>query len=125
LHNKPITVYGTGKQTRCFTHVTDVVNALIKLSNEPKALGEVFNIGSQEEISIEQLAREVIKFTKSKSKIEFVPYETAYEEGFEDMQRRVPDTTKLNKLIGFKTTYGLTEIINDIVLYLKTKKNTP
>lgn len=121
LNNKSITVYGTGKQTRCFTHVKDVVNALIKLSSEPKALGEVFNIGSQEEISIEQLAKEIIKFTKSRSKIEYVPYETAYEEGFEDMQRRVPDITKIGKYISFKPTLSLAEIIKDIVGYLKNK----
>lgn len=121
LSNKPITIYGTGKQTRCFTHVIDVVNALIKLSNEKKALGEVFNIGSQEEISIEQLAKEILKFTKSRSKIEFVPYETAYEEGFEDMQRRVPDISKIGKYIGFKPTLSLAEIIKDIVGFLKSK----
>ncbi len=115
LKNKPITVYGTGKQSRCFTHVKDVVQALIKLVEEPKAVGEVFNIGSQEEVSIEQLAKEIIRITKSKSKIEYIPYEKAYEEGFEDMQRRIPDTSKINKLIGFKPTYTLSEIIKDIV----------
>jgi UDP-glucose 4-epimerase len=121
LDNHPITVYGTGKQTRCFAHVKDVVGALIKLSQEPKALGEVFNIGSQEEISIEQLAKEIIKFTKSRSKIKYVSYEAAYEEGFEDMQRRVPDIAKIHKLIGFKPTYNLAGIIKDIVVYLKSK----
>jgi len=121
LHNKPITVYGTGKQSRCFTHVRDVVSALFDLSEEPKAQGEVFNIGSQEEITIEDLAKAIIKFTKSRSKIEYVPYETAYEEGFEDMQRRVPDITKINKLTGFKPTYSLSGIIEDIVVYLKSK----
>lgn len=120
LNNQPLTVYGTGKQTRCFVHVKDVVGALIKLSQEPRALGEVFNIGSQEEISIEQLAREIIKFTKSRSKIKYLSYETAYEEGFEDMQRRVPDTGKIHKLIGFKPTYSLAQIIKDIVAYLKS-----
>lgn len=118
LKNEPITIYGTGKQSRCFLHVKNVVDALIKLINEPKAVGEVFNIGSQEEVTIEQLAKEVIKITKSSSKLEYIPYEKAYEEGFEDMQRRVPDTTKLNKLIGFKPTYTLSEIIKDIVKYL-------
>jgi UDP-glucose 4-epimerase len=121
LNNQPITVYGTGKQTRCFVHVKDVVDALIKLSRQPQALGEVFNIGSQEEISIEQLAKEIIKFTKSRSKIKHLSYETAYEEGFEDMQRRVPDITKIHKLIGFKPTYSLAGIIKDIVACLKSK----
>lgn len=120
LNNKTITVYGTGKQTRCFVHVKDVVVALVKLMEEPKAVGEVFNIGSQEEISIEQLAKEIIRITKSRSKIEYIPYEKAYEEGFEDMQRRVPDTKKINNLIGFKPTYTLPQIIEDIVEYLKT-----
>ncbi|MDD2688906.1 MAG: GDP-mannose 4,6-dehydratase [Candidatus Omnitrophica bacterium] len=119
LKNKAITVYGTGKQSRCFVHVKDVVKALIRLIDEPKAVGEVFNIGSQEEISIEKLAREIIKITKSSSKIKYIPYEKAYEEGFEDMQRRIPDISKINKLIGFKPTYTLAEIIKDIVSYVK------
>jgi len=123
LKNEPITVYGTGKQSRCFIHVNDVVKALMYLIKEPKAVGEVFNIGSQEEITIEQLAKEIIRITKSKSRINYTPYEKAYEEGFEDMQRRVPDTTKINKLIGFKPTFTLLEIIEDIVRYLKSIKS--
>ncbi len=123
VKNEPITVYGTGKQSRCFIHVKDVVNALILLIKEPKAVGEVFNIGSQEEITIEQLAKEIIRITKSKSKIDYISYEKAYEEGFEDMQRRVPDITKINKLIGFKPTFTLLEIIEDIVKYLKSAKS--
>ncbi len=123
VKNEPITVYGTGKQSRCFIHVKDVVNALILLIKEPKAVGEVFNIGSQEEITIEQLAKEIIRVTKSKSKIDYISYEKAYEEGFEDMQRRVPDITKINKLIGFKPTFTLLEIIEDIVKYLKSAKS--
>lgn len=122
LKDEPITVYGSGKQTRCFIHVKDVVKALIKLVEEPKAVGEVFNIGSQEEISIENLAKEIIKITKSKSKIKYIPYEKAYEEGFEDMQRRVPDISRINKLIGFKPTYTLQEIVKDIVKYQELAK---
>ncbi|TAN61914.1 NAD-dependent epimerase/dehydratase family protein, partial [bacterium] len=122
LKNEAITVYGSGKQSRCFIHVKDVVNALIKLVEEPRAVGEVFNIGSQEEISIEQLAKEIIRITKSKSKIKYIPYENAYEEGFEDMQRRIPDITKIKKLIGFSPTYILPEIIKDIVKYQKQIK---
>jgi UDP-glucose 4-epimerase len=121
LKNEPITVYGTGKQSRCFLHVKDAVKALVRLTEEPKAVGEVFNIGSQEEITIEQLAKEIIRITKSKSRIEYIPYEEAYEEGFEDMQRRIPDITKINQLIGFAPTYTLPEIIKDIVDYLKNK----
>lgn len=121
LKNQPITIFGTGKQTRCFIHVKDVIKALIKLIQEQRALGEVFNIGSKEEISIENLAREIIRATKSKSRIEYIPYEKAYEEGFEDMQRRVPDTEKIRKLIGFEPTYTLPQIIEDIIGYLKSR----
>lgn len=120
LKNVSLTVFGTGKQSRCFIHVKDVVGALIDLIKEPKAVGEVFNIGSQEEITIEELAKEIIKITQSNSRIDYIPYEKAYEEGFEDMQRRVPDITKINKLIGFKPTYDLSGIIEDIVRYLES-----
>ena len=119
LSNKPITVYGTGKQSRCFLHVTDAVRALIGLIEEPRAVGEVFNIGSQEEITIEQLAKDIIKSVESKSGIVYIPYEKAYEEGFEDMQRRVPDIAKINKLIGFRPTFTLSEIVKDIIAYIK------
>ncbi len=121
LKNEPITVYGTGDQSRCFVHVNDVVGALINLVKEPRAVGEVFNIGSHEEITIAQLANQIIKITKSKSMIKYIPYEKAYEEGFEDMQRRVPDTAKINKLIGFKPTHSLPEIIQDIIEYIRKK----
>lgn len=121
LKNEPITIYGSGKQSRCFIHVKDVINALSALIYTPKAIGEVFNIGSQDEITIEQLAKEIIKLAKSSSKIKYISYDKAYEEGFEDMQRRVPDTSKLNKLIGFQPTYSLPEIIKDIISYIKSK----
>jgi UDP-glucose 4-epimerase len=123
LKNEPLTIFGTGKQTRCFVHVKDVIKALIKLIQKEEAAGEVFNIGSQEEISIENLAKEIIKATKAKSKIEYIPYEKAYEEGFEDMQRRVPDTGKIRELIGFQPTYTLAQIIQDIIDYLKGKSS--
>lgn len=119
LKSSPITIYGTGKQTRCFLHVEDAVSGLVKLIEEPGAVGEVFNIGSQEEISIKGLAQKIIELTSSASKIEYIPYEKAYEEGFEDMQRRVPDTGKINKLIGFKPTYTLSQIIRDTVNFLQ------
>src|SRR3990167_4883540 len=125
LGSNPISVYGTGKQTRCFVHVKDAVDGMTRLMEHPQAVGNVFNIGSQEEVSIEQLAKEIIKITKSKSKIEYIPYEKAYEEGFEDMQRRVPDTAKINKLIGFKPTYDLSEIIKDIVRHIKKNAKAP
>ncbi len=121
LEGKDITVYGSGKQSRCFLHVKDVVDALIKLIDNPAACGQVFNIGSQEEITIEGLAKRVIEITASHSKIVFIPYEEAYEEGFEDMEKRVPDTTKIHNLIGFKPTVDLTGIIQDVVKYTKGK----
>jgi UDP-glucose 4-epimerase len=119
LKNENITVYGTGKQSRCFLHVKDVIKTLIKLMNNKDAVGQVFNIGSQEEISVENLAKRIIEITKSKSKLIYISYEKAYEEGFEDMQRRVPDTAKVNKLVGFKPTIDLEGIIKSVVEYYK------
>ncbi|MCX5687195.1 MAG: GDP-mannose 4,6-dehydratase [Candidatus Omnitrophica bacterium] len=119
LKNEDITVYGTGKQSRCFLHVKDVIKTLVKLMNSKDAVGQVFNIGSQEEISIENLAKKVIEITKSKSKLVYISYEKAYEEGFEDMQRRVPDTTKVNSLVGFKPTIDLEGTIKSVVEYYK------
>jgi UDP-glucose 4-epimerase len=117
LANEPLTIYGNGKQTRCFLHVKDAVDALINLMQEKRAIGNVFNIGSQEEISIEELAKEIISITQSRSRISYIPYDKAYEEGFEDMQRRVPDTGKINRLIGFKPSVNLAGIIKDVVDY--------
>ena len=119
LKNEDMTVYGTGKQSRCFLHVKDVIKTLIKLMNNKEAVGQVFNIGSQEEITIENLAKKVIEITKSKSKLVYIPYEKAYEEGFEDMQRRVPDTTKVKNLTGFKPTIDLEGTIKSVVEYYK------
>src|SRR5262249_30433990 len=107
LTGRPITVYGDGTQSRCFTFVGDVVSALVKLMAHPDAVGEVFNIGSAEEVSIAELAEVVKAMTGSRSEIVLVPYDEAYEAGFEDMPRRVPDTTKINKLIGFRPTVQL------------------
>jgi len=119
LQSEDITIYGSGKQTRCFLHVKDVVGAIVKLIEAQEAVGRVFNIGSQEEISIENLAKVIIEATRSKSKVKYIPYDQAYEEGFEDMQRRVPDISKINRLIGFKPSCALTQIIDDIVKYFK------
>lgn len=121
LEGKDLTVYGSGKQSRCFLHVKEVVNALAKLIDNPKACGQVFNIGSQEEITIEGLAGKVIEITGSRSKVVYIPYNKAYEEGFEDMERRVPDISKINKLIGFTPTVDLNGIIKDVVNYIKGK----
>ncbi len=115
LRGEPLQVHGTGKQSRCFLHVKDVVAALIKLIDHPAAVGEVFNLGSQEEVTVEALARRVIAITQSPSPILFVPYEEAYEEGYEDMPRRVPDISKIQNLIGFQPTMNLDQIIQSVV----------
>jgi len=115
LAGRPITVYGDGKQTRCFGYVGDVVGALIKLMDTTDSIGQVFNIGSTEEISILQLAEKVKELTQSTSEIVFVPYDDAYEEGFEDMPRRVPDTTKINQLVGFKAEMTLDGILETVI----------
>jgi len=117
LAGRPITVYGNGKQTRCFGYVGDVVGALIKLMDHPDSVGQVFNIGSSEEISIVKLAEKVRELTESKSEIVFVPYDEAYEEGFEDMPRRVPDTSKINQLVGFKPEMTLDGILKSVISF--------
>jgi UDP-glucose 4-epimerase len=117
LLNHPLTIYGDGKQSRCFADVEDVVDGMIKLMNEKKAEGKIFNIGSTEEISIEELARRIKKMTNSKSKIEYIKYDDAYEEGFEDMQRRVPDLTKINKMINYVPRFKLDDILNRVIKY--------
>ncbi|MCB9554668.1 MAG: GDP-mannose 4,6-dehydratase [Deltaproteobacteria bacterium] len=115
LRNKPITVYGDGKQRRCFGHVFDTVKCLVALAEHPGAIGKVVNIGSQHEISILDLAKLVIKITDSRSEIKFVPYEEAYAEGFEDMMRRIPDTSRLKELVGFAPEISTAEIIQSVV----------
>ena len=118
LAGEPITVFGDGTQSRCFTDVSDVVGGLLGLIDHPDAAGEVFNIGSQQEVSILELAEKVKAMTKSKSEIVLVPYEEAYEEGFEDMSRRVPDTSKIAKLIGYEPTVSLEQILERVIAYL-------
>jgi UDP-glucose 4-epimerase len=115
IRGEPITVYGDGSQTRCFCHVGDIVTAMVDLMNNPDAYGKVFNLGGNEEISMNQLAQRIIDITGSPSKIKHMTYEEAYEEGFEDMQRRVPDTTRANNLVGFEPTIGLDDIITSVV----------
>ncbi|HYH85817.1 MAG TPA: GDP-mannose 4,6-dehydratase, partial [Pyrinomonadaceae bacterium] len=115
LAGRSITVYGTGEQTRCFGYVRDVVGALVGLMDEERAVGQVFNIGSTEEVSIMELARRVKELTGSKSEIVTVPYDEAYEEGFEDMPRRVPDTSKVNALVGFRPTVTLDQILQTVI----------
>jgi len=119
LAGEPIFVHGDGTQSRSFIHVSDTVNALIKLTEEGDAVGQIFNIGNPYEISIKELAHMVKTLSKSSSRIVFIPYENAYGPGFEDMQRRCPDITKLKSLIGFEPTYTLEDIIRNVIDYYK------
>ena len=121
LENSPISVYGSGQQSRCFCDVRDTVEALVRLMDTPDAIGEVVNVGNTEEISIEALARLVKERTRSSSPIEFVPYDRAYEPGFEDMMRRVPSLEKLESLTGFRPRIPLTEIIDRVAVYFQSK----
>jgi UDP-glucose 4-epimerase len=114
VSGEPLQVYGDGRQSRCFCHVQDVVRAIQALSEKPEAVGQVFNIGSTQEISILSLAQRVVELIESRSRIDLVPYEEAYTEGFEDMRRRVPDTTRLHKLTGWTPKRSLDDIILDI-----------
>ena len=115
LSGRPITVFGSGNQSRCFCHVEDVVGALVQLMDQEEAVGQVFNVGSSQEITIMELARKVKALTNSDSEIVSVPYDEAYEEGFEDMPRRVPDTSKVNALVGFRPEKSLDEILTSVI----------
>ena len=115
LTGRAITVYGSGKQSRCFCYVGDVVGALVKLMDHEKAVGQVFNVGSNQEITIMELAKKVKALTQSDSEIVSVPYDEAYEEGFEDMPRRVPDTSKVSALVGFRPEKSLDEILQSVI----------
>ena len=115
LAGRPITVFGSGEQSRCFCYVGDVVGALMKLMGDENAIGEVFNVGSNQEISIADLARKVKELTNSRSEIVFVPYDEAYEEGFEDMPRRVPDISKVNRQVGFQPEKPLDGILETVI----------
>ena len=119
LAGKPLTVYGDGSQQRCFGYVGDIVGALVKLMDHPGAVGQIFNIGNTEEVSILQLAQRVIALTNSTSAIQMVPYDVAYEAGFEDMARRIPDLTKIQSLIGYKPSVTLDEIIQRIANHFR------
>ena len=118
LAGRPLTVYGDGTQTRCFCHVDDVVRALVKLMQVGEvAYGEVFNVGSQEELSILELASRVVDLTGSDSEIHLIPYEAAYEAGFEDMPRRYPDVAKVGRVIDWSSTRTLDEILADVITF--------
>jgi UDP-glucose 4-epimerase len=118
LKNEPLLVYGDGSQSRVFCHVSDAIDGVLKIFFDDKALGQAFNIGGEEEISIKELAMRVISVTKSSSSIEYLPYSKAYPEGFEETMRRVPDTSKLRKMTGWKPEFSLDGIISDIEKYL-------
>lgn len=122
MHNQPVQVYGDGTQSRCFCYVGEVVGALIALANHPDAVGQIFNLGSKEEITIMGLAQKVKTIIGSHSEIVKVPYEEAYEQGFEDMARRVPDLTKIKRLIGYESKVKLEEMIRRIWEYFLEKE---
>jgi UDP-glucose 4-epimerase len=117
LKNEPLSVYGSGDQIRCFCHVDDAVRALLLVMDSDKAVGEVFNVGNNQQISIMELARKVIEITGSKSTIEKIAYEEAYPAGFEDMQRRVPDISKIKRVLGWAPEINLDQIIKDIAVF--------
>ena len=117
LKNEPLSVYGSGDQIRCFCHVTDAVKALLLVMDSDKAVGQVFNVGNNSQISIMDLAKKVIENTGSKSSIEKIAYEKAYPEGFEDMQRRVPDISKIKQVLGWEPKINLDQIIKDIAAF--------
>lgn len=121
LRGEPLTVFGDGTQSRCFGHVADVVSAIGDLFQHPAAIGEVFNIGNDEETSIIELADRVKELAGSDSRVELVPYEQAYEAGFEDMPRRVPDLSKIKQLIGYAPQKSLDDIIQSVIAYEKSK----
>jgi UDP-glucose 4-epimerase len=120
LAGETLQVYGDGTQTRCFCHVADSIRGIIALSDEPAAVGQVFNIGSTEEISILALAHRIIELLESTSKIDFTPYEQVYARGFEDMARRVPDTARIREAVGWKPEHSLDDIILDVANSLRT-----
>jgi UDP-glucose 4-epimerase len=121
LAGEPLTVFGDGTQRRSFSHVRDIVNALLKLVAEPKAIGQVINIGNTEEVTITALAERVRDLTGSRSPLKYIPYDEAYESGFEDMPRRVPDLRKIECLIGYRPQYDLDDILTQVIDYFRRK----
>jgi UDP-glucose 4-epimerase len=121
LAGQPLTVFGDGTQSRSFTYVGDVVEALVRLAAEPKAIGEVFNVGNVGEVTILELAHRVKAATGSSSPVHLVPYDQAYEEGFEDMPRRVPDISKINALVGYTPQLDLDDIIASVVAFMRER----
>ena len=122
LRGEPIRVFGDGKQSRCFTHVSDAIRAMVALMNTPGAEGNVFNIGSEEEVSINELAGRVIEHTGSTKGIEYIPYEDVYGPGFEDMRRRTPDITKVRQVIGYEPMNSVDDILRDVIAYYRGRQ---
>ena len=125
LCGEPLTVYGDGQQVRCFTHVKDVVGAMIGLMSNPDAIGEIFNVGNDQKVSISELAQMIKQLTKSDSEIVFIPYDEAYEHGFEDMRIRVPNLNKVQKVIGYYPQIGLDDILKDVIRHFKENQIQP
>jgi UDP-glucose 4-epimerase len=121
LAAQPITVYGDGTQSRSFTYVGDVVGGMVALVNEPRAVGQVFNIGNGREITIRELAEKIKAMTGSPSDIVTIPYDQAYEAGFEDMPRRVPDISKIRSLVGYEPRVQLEEILTRVIDYFQKR----
>ncbi len=119
LAGEPIRVFGDGQQSRCFCNVSDAVRGIVALTKHDEAIGQVFNIGSREEITIMDLAKRVKERTGSKSRIVIIPYNQAYEEGFEDMRRRVPDTGKIERMVGWKTEKTLDQTLDEVIEHMK------
>jgi UDP-glucose 4-epimerase len=124
LRGEDITVFGTGEQRRCFCHVHDTVAAVIALLDHPDSPGDPFNIGALNEATINELAELIVAMTGSTSRIVHVPYEIAYEEGFEDMERRIPDTAKIHGLTGWEATRTLDDILNDVIAFERAAATT-
>ncbi len=122
LQGEPMTIYGDGKQSRCFLHVNDAVRGIVAAMELPEAAGEVFNIGSREEVTIESLAQQVAALTQTSSKLVYIPYNKAYEAGFEDMSRRVPDISKAKRFFGFAPTFDLNGILQSVVEFTRQKE---
>ncbi len=121
LRNEKVTIFGDGHQSRCFTFVGDVVNAIMKLMECKEAVGQVINVGNNKEISMEDLAKKIIEKTGSKSELVYIPYSEAYPLGFEDMERRIPDLSKIKHLIGYNPEVELDEILDKVIAHKKTR----
>jgi UDP-glucose 4-epimerase len=120
VNDQPLTVYGDGQQTRCFCNVKDTVQAMMGLSQEPRAIGEIFNIGSSDEITILELAQRIVQRTRSRSEIKLIPYDQAYTSGFEDMRRRVPSTEKIKAVIGWQPAIPLDQTLDEVIAQFRT-----